>query len=315
MPFCENCGNKVSETAKFCSNCGEKINIASSVLEIQPEEPQWSLEKFIEENPPNEKGIITCPRCLGKGIVEVEDIERLSMKLFWQPGECRYCEGVGLVNIKKTTAQSIADSGFTDVQRKNLETFATFIEDHQGAYSYYDDYNFDQYFGYLAKDYDLYLGDKIPDVKLNLFISRYQNNTGEKLKFDDVSEITPYMLFESPNSRENESILIAVLDKCEDWFDNGKIILIINNDSTSFYRALFIIEKIEQDNTKLKIQYYDSGAVKDVQFSFEKSKPVLSELVRFVEEYISRSDHNEDDLPDEDQDESPFKPKDRAGIR
>ena len=25
MPFCENCGNKLSETAKFCSNCGLKI--------------------------------------------------------------------------------------------------------------------------------------------------------------------------------------------------------------------------------------------------------------------------------------------------
>lgn len=26
MPFCENCGNKVSETSKFCSSCGEKID-------------------------------------------------------------------------------------------------------------------------------------------------------------------------------------------------------------------------------------------------------------------------------------------------
>lgn len=26
MPYCENCGNKVSETTKFCSNCGRKIS-------------------------------------------------------------------------------------------------------------------------------------------------------------------------------------------------------------------------------------------------------------------------------------------------
>jgi hypothetical protein len=27
MPFCENCGNKVSDISKFCSSCGEKINL------------------------------------------------------------------------------------------------------------------------------------------------------------------------------------------------------------------------------------------------------------------------------------------------
>ena len=25
MPYCENCGNKLSETTKFCSKCGEKV--------------------------------------------------------------------------------------------------------------------------------------------------------------------------------------------------------------------------------------------------------------------------------------------------
>ena len=25
MPFCENCGNKLSESTKFCSNCGLEI--------------------------------------------------------------------------------------------------------------------------------------------------------------------------------------------------------------------------------------------------------------------------------------------------
>lgn len=27
MPYCENCGNKISETTKFCSHCGEKISL------------------------------------------------------------------------------------------------------------------------------------------------------------------------------------------------------------------------------------------------------------------------------------------------
>ncbi len=32
MPFCENCGNLVSDTAKFCSNCGEKIKKPGETL-------------------------------------------------------------------------------------------------------------------------------------------------------------------------------------------------------------------------------------------------------------------------------------------
>lgn len=34
MPFCENCGNNVSDTAKFCENCGEKIYSVSLASEI-----------------------------------------------------------------------------------------------------------------------------------------------------------------------------------------------------------------------------------------------------------------------------------------
>jgi tetratricopeptide (TPR) repeat protein len=35
MPFCENCGNKVTETAKFCSNCGGKINLTDASIDQQ----------------------------------------------------------------------------------------------------------------------------------------------------------------------------------------------------------------------------------------------------------------------------------------
>lgn len=34
MPFCENCGNNLSDTAKFCPNCGEKIYSVSLTSEI-----------------------------------------------------------------------------------------------------------------------------------------------------------------------------------------------------------------------------------------------------------------------------------------
>lgn len=34
-----------------------------------------------------------CPRCLGKGTVDTEDIRRLKMELFWGTGKCAYCNG------------------------------------------------------------------------------------------------------------------------------------------------------------------------------------------------------------------------------
>ncbi len=41
---------------------------------------------------------IDCPRCLGKGNVDWEDIRRLNKKLKWKPGECAYCNGKGKIN-------------------------------------------------------------------------------------------------------------------------------------------------------------------------------------------------------------------------
>ena len=38
-----------------------------------------------------------CPRCLGKGHVDWDDIKRLHRELEWIPGMCAYCNGVGTV--------------------------------------------------------------------------------------------------------------------------------------------------------------------------------------------------------------------------
>jgi hypothetical protein len=40
---------------------------------------------------------LECPRCLGKGKVDWEDIRRLNKQLKWQPGKCAYCNGRGKV--------------------------------------------------------------------------------------------------------------------------------------------------------------------------------------------------------------------------
>jgi len=51
--------------------------------------------------------MVDCPRCLGKGKVDWEDIKRLKKELFWAPGKCAYCNGVGKVppgRIEKLSA-------------------------------------------------------------------------------------------------------------------------------------------------------------------------------------------------------------------
>jgi hypothetical protein len=43
---------------------------------------------------------VECPRCLGKGDVDTEDIKRLKLEVKWLPGLCAYCNGKGVVSEK-----------------------------------------------------------------------------------------------------------------------------------------------------------------------------------------------------------------------
>ncbi len=43
---------------------------------------------------------VECPRCLGKGVVEKEDIIRLDRVLHWAPDSCAYCQGQGKVSTE-----------------------------------------------------------------------------------------------------------------------------------------------------------------------------------------------------------------------
>jgi hypothetical protein len=53
-----------------------------------------------------EKQLKECPRCLGKGKVEWDDIRRMDRELKWRPGACAYCNGVGKIDpeIEKNVA-------------------------------------------------------------------------------------------------------------------------------------------------------------------------------------------------------------------
>jgi hypothetical protein len=59
---------------------------------------------------------VQCPRCLGKGNVDSEDIRRLNKEPYWMPGKCALCLGNGKV------ASKVAESGIADLGYLTLET-------------------------------------------------------------------------------------------------------------------------------------------------------------------------------------------------
>jgi hypothetical protein len=60
-----------------------------------------------------DKGKIECPRCLGKGHVDWDDIKRLNQQLKWKPGKCAYCDGIGKINSKLLSKVSVDNSYLT----------------------------------------------------------------------------------------------------------------------------------------------------------------------------------------------------------
>lgn len=63
---------------------------------------------------------VQCPRCLGKGNVDSEDIRRLKKEPYWMPGKCALCRGEGKV-ITKVANSEIVDSGYLTLETPRAE--------------------------------------------------------------------------------------------------------------------------------------------------------------------------------------------------
>ncbi|OMP76750.1 hypothetical protein [[Flexibacter] sp. ATCC 35208] len=71
-------------------------------------------------NPANTDHLAQCPRCLGKGYVDMDDIKRLKNELKWRPGKCAYCNGKGKVEPALITKVA-ADEAYLTVDESKRE--------------------------------------------------------------------------------------------------------------------------------------------------------------------------------------------------
>lgn len=70
------------------------------------------------------KHLIECPRCLGKGHVDQDDIKRLGQELRWTPGPCAYCSGAGKVDAEMVDKVAIDEAYLTaDLSARERKLF------------------------------------------------------------------------------------------------------------------------------------------------------------------------------------------------
>lgn len=79
----------------------EGIVVALSLLVIGVGELLLYLDKMKQMALPPKLEMI-CPRCVGKGFVDRDDIRRLGMTKEWWPGPCDYCNAQGYIERGKT---------------------------------------------------------------------------------------------------------------------------------------------------------------------------------------------------------------------
>ncbi len=69
-----------------------------------------------------------CPRCLGKGLVNWNDIEYLNKKLEWKPGKCAYCNGVGKV-YEEMISKVLVDISYLTTNLSKIERWRIILGD------------------------------------------------------------------------------------------------------------------------------------------------------------------------------------------
>jgi hypothetical protein len=99
---------KIASIGLICSllffSIGEILNYLEHIHHTNEK-----IAKYSFDNKQENQNMI-CPRCLGKGFVDLNDIKRLGMETRWEQGACPYCGGQGNVKRGKTIEKDPRDS-------------------------------------------------------------------------------------------------------------------------------------------------------------------------------------------------------------
>jgi serine/threonine protein kinase len=133
------------------------------------------------------KMMVACPRCLGKGFVDENDIKRLKREFEWIPGNCAYCDGVGKVTQEKAVSVPADKAdiayGYDDWAKELVEMdMQNLLSQMSETGEDFDEGNLFESLQSMsnklkAENLKSYLGKEIPHKKLNNFWKRYQNST------------------------------------------------------------------------------------------------------------------------------------------
>jgi hypothetical protein len=128
------------------------------------------------------RGKVICPRCLGKGNVDVSDIKRLKMELYWREGKCAYCGGSGRVlpSIKATIR---ADMAYLTTDISRGERLRLLNKDEESLKKAHD---FETQTELIIKEIEhLYFIDNLSQEQIAIFfLEKYQvtNAVGDQRK-------------------------------------------------------------------------------------------------------------------------------------
>ena len=132
------------------------------------------LRNIFRSNSPK----IECPRCLGKGFVNMEDIKRLKREFKWKPGSCAYCNGTG--KVKSETIKKIpVDTSYLTTDQPAKEAIKLLRGDKDALER--------------AKQFDVELDSIIAEIKNFYFKEGW-----------DISKIAKYYFEKFPNAFAEE---------------------------------------------------------------------------------------------------------------
>lgn len=98
-----------------------------------------------------------CPRCLGKGNVDWEDIKRLKKELKWLPAKCAYCNGIGKIH-STPASKSLVDNTYLTIERSSSERKELLKSEEDALHR--------------SKLYDEFLDEMIMEIEHRYFVDR-----------------------------------------------------------------------------------------------------------------------------------------------